>query len=321
MKLVYMIWLILEAFFVTSLELPHFYHKTEEIQRYISSLSCPALKLKSSDTIHSYYISASTPHALKVFLLFGEHPRELISTELGLEFIKEACNGSLSSVLSVAEVMIVLNANPKARKKVENGDFCIRTNDNGVDINRNWGSHWESINCNTHPDTCPGNKAFSEAETLAIKKLLEDFDPDLFISIHSGKKALFMPYAYKKSSGNRYHEKMLDVLNQVNTKHCHCAVGPAAEILDYVCPGNCMDYAYDRTKVPFSFAFEIYEQTSAFKSFLQKPYSCFIQTTQHMSNSECFYFFNPKSEDDYKYTLDTWMGILKDTILLVADEI
>ena len=38
-----------------------------------------------------------------------------------------------------------MNGNPISRKKVENGDVCLRTNENGVDLNRNWASYWTKV--------------------------------------------------------------------------------------------------------------------------------------------------------------------------------
>jgi hypothetical protein len=40
---------------------------------------------------------------------------------------------------------MIVNANPDSRKKVENGQFCLRENENGVDINRNYDAHWEYV--------------------------------------------------------------------------------------------------------------------------------------------------------------------------------
>lgn len=40
---------------------------------------------------------------------------------------------------------MVLNANPYSRMKAEQGDFCLRENENGVDINRNYESHWNPV--------------------------------------------------------------------------------------------------------------------------------------------------------------------------------
>ena len=37
----------------------------------------------------------------------------------------------------------MVNANPISRAKVEEGEYCLRENENGVDINRNYDSHWE----------------------------------------------------------------------------------------------------------------------------------------------------------------------------------
>jgi hypothetical protein len=39
----------------------------------------------------------------------------------------------------------MVNANPEARQIVESGSFCLRENENGVDINRNYDAHWEKI--------------------------------------------------------------------------------------------------------------------------------------------------------------------------------
>lgn len=40
---------------------------------------------------------------------------------------------------------MVLNANPHSRAKAEKGDFCLRENENGVDINRNYEAHWSPV--------------------------------------------------------------------------------------------------------------------------------------------------------------------------------
>lgn len=40
---------------------------------------------------------------------------------------------------------MILNANPLSRQKVEGGEYCLRENENGVDINRNYDAHWEKV--------------------------------------------------------------------------------------------------------------------------------------------------------------------------------
>jgi hypothetical protein len=39
-------------------------------------------------------------------------------------------------------LLIVFDANPLGRKKVDDGDLCNRVNENGVDLNRNYDSNW-----------------------------------------------------------------------------------------------------------------------------------------------------------------------------------
>lgn len=111
----------------------------------------------------------------KAFVIFGEHARELISPETGLHFVKKLCGDSeeVKAVKDNYELRMIVNVNPLSREKVEQGDFCKRENENGVDLNRNYKSHWTSVRflyiIKEHdPEmvrTAPGPFAFSEAET------------------------------------------------------------------------------------------------------------------------------------------------------------
>lgn len=42
-------------------------------------------------------------------------------------------------------MMLIVNANPISRKKVEEGVFCLRENENMVDLNRNYDIAWEYV--------------------------------------------------------------------------------------------------------------------------------------------------------------------------------
>jgi len=91
----------------------------------------------------------------KIFYLFGEHPRELISSETGLNLAKTLCGVqeyskdrpfiNINNLLQTNIFQIVINANPLGRLEVEKGDFCKRTNEHGVDLNRNWDNHWQAL--------------------------------------------------------------------------------------------------------------------------------------------------------------------------------
>jgi hypothetical protein len=68
-------------------------------------------------------------------------------------------------MLAVSDFVVVVNANPESRKKVEEGDYCLRTNEHGVDINRNWSFEWAPMDCEREVEVCPGPSPFSEVET------------------------------------------------------------------------------------------------------------------------------------------------------------
>ena len=50
----------------------------------------------------------------------------------------------------------------------------------------------------------------------------------------------------------------------MNSKYCNCPAGAAGKEVGYLCPGTCLDYAYDTLKVPYSFAWEIYKKENPF---------------------------------------------------------
>ena len=61
----------------------------------------------------------------------------MISPEAGLSLIEKICqndkneNTLITSLLEKFHIQMVLNANPLSRKKVEQGDYCLRVNENG----------------------------------------------------------------------------------------------------------------------------------------------------------------------------------------------
>lgn len=156
--------------------------------------------------------------------------------------------------------------------QVENGDWCKRTNENDVDLNRNWDDHWKG---DLQGDTYPGPQPFSELESTAVKNAMASYKPDVFITIHSGTMALFTPFAFSTAEPQKHEQVMLDTLTVVNEKYCNCEQGAAGAEVGYLSPGTCLDYAYDKLKVPYTFAVEMYSaemdipRNSRSSSFLQ----------------------------------------------------
>merc|ERR1719158_1748971 len=160
-----------------------FYHTTSDIHRQLVDLSsnCPGMTLRQenggSDSLSIDVVNIKAPGSSPVnknFYLFGEHARELISPESGLHLIQSLCgetdlSAKARETLKDSEFEIVLNGNPRSRSKVEQGDFCLRVNENGVDLNRNWDEKWEAEPDLAPQHTNPGPSAFSEPETRVFK--------------------------------------------------------------------------------------------------------------------------------------------------------
>lgn len=213
----------------------------------------------SVDVVHVNSISSKPIN--RVFLLFGEHSRELISPESGLGLLRMLCAQKQSTLvtdtLKDSEFEMVLNGNPRSRVKVEEGEYCVRANPAGVDLNRNWDEEWKQGHFGR--DTAPGPAPFSEPETRIFKKVISEYSPTTFLTVHSGTLGLYMPWAYDtKHLADRNGHNMLEVLRKLDKKHCQCPFGAAGKEVGYSCPGTSLDWVYDKLKVPFAFAFEIF---------------------------------------------------------------
>jgi hypothetical protein len=263
-----------------------YYHTSPEIKKEAVKLAQKCHNMLNVTTVHDGDVAievatvrkpgAQPPN--KVFLLFGEHSRELISPESGLYFLRMLCgdvpmgsNGAASllqyrsalDALEDSEFQIVLNGNPRSRMKVETGDFCLRTNPDGVDLNRNWDEHYEKQAAVFGGSSNPGPKPFSEPETRIFRRLVTDYNPTTFLTIHSGTKGMYMPWAYDmKHLAHANEPAMMDILRSLDKDHCQCPFGAAGKEVGYPCPGTCLDYVYGKLNTPFSFAFEIYTSHS-----------------------------------------------------------
>lgn len=72
----------------------------------------------------------------------GEHAREVITAEVSIGVLRAACEGDMPSGFAITIVPIV---NLGGRQMVEGGELCRRTNARGVDLNRNFPSHFQAV--------------------------------------------------------------------------------------------------------------------------------------------------------------------------------
>ena len=140
---------------------------------------------------------------------------------------------------------------------------------------------------------------------------------------------MYIPYAYSKDECSENHDIMMEISKEINRDHCNCEMGAAGKQVGYVCPGTCLDYAYEKIKAPISLAWEIYggdddysfvelnenssDSKRAFKR-EQGPPSCFLQMGSKYFESQgeregCFKYFNPVTKTDYVETTKSWSKV------------
>lgn len=64
-----------------------------------------------------------------------------------------------------------------------------------MDTNRNSEVDWDK---KEKDYDYPGTAHFSEPETRTLKQLVKEFDPQVWVNVHSGMEALFMPHEHIK---------------------------------------------------------------------------------------------------------------------------
>lgn len=246
---------------------------------------------------------------LRILLTFGQHGRELITTELALrilsilseeEFLPKTDRASLSETLDRLVIKVVPMENLNGRKLVENGDLCERRNGRGVDLNRNWSVDWGIKEKDYDPyEENPGVSPFSEPETQIMRKLAISFEPHVWVNVHSGMEALFIPYDHKNTTPDGLPgQRMISMLEKLNHAHFEdrCVVGSGGAAVGYLAHGTATDFMFDIARVPMSFTFEIYGDRNA-------------------SNMDCFKMFNPVDITTFNKVLNDWsaafLGLFK----------
>jgi len=286
---------------------------------------------------------ASQPK-VRAMLVFGEHAREIITGEAALGLAKALCGGSnpvANRALDAADFILVPNANPVSRRKVEQGYYCKRTNEDGVDLNRNWSEEHRDTSLPQGDEMYPGPNGFSEPETQLLQGLIDQERPDVYLSVHSGAYLLGTPYGYEDRPPSD-EASMLEVLKPISEKYCggNCPYGNLAKLIHYENPGCDIDYVYDKLHTPYVFTWEIFvgedfrerfvEEAQMMhegsKSFLQKRQQRWgKRNTGKNKNrlgvkgpeaqeevSSCMDQFNPQSQEETEAVVHNWVGAFLD---------
>ncbi|DBA89543.1 TPA: hypothetical protein ACH3X2_004452 [Trebouxia sp. C0005] len=253
---------------------------------------------------------------IRLLISFGEHGRELITPEVGLRLLEML--GVLGSEMehdvqaatpqqkllqhTVFKILPLENAN--GRKLVESGQLCERKNGRGVDPNRNWDAHWGFKESDYDPaEEYPGAAPFSEPETALLLALTNAFRQHVWLNMHSGMEALFMPYDHlAEIPEGPGAQASLHILQQLNTLHCggRCAVGSGGKSVGYLAHGTATDYMYDVAGVPMSFTWEIFGDLKA-------------------DFSDCFKMFNPIDQATVEATVANWAAAILSLVELLPN--
>ncbi|WOL17270.1 hypothetical protein Cni_G26059 [Canna indica] len=245
--------------------------------------------------------SANDKSKCRILLSFGQHGRELITSEVALKLLSVLAEEhnmdpmSSDKVLDNLLIKVVPMENLNGRKLVEAGDLCERRNGRGVDLNRNWGVDWGKKEKDYDPyEENPGTAPFSEPEAQIMRQLAKSFQPHIWVNMHSGMEALFMPYDHKNTTPNGPMSNLMELLlREVNHLHFQdkCLVGSGGGLVGYLAHGTTTDYMYDVAKVPMAFTFEIYGDSEA-------------------SSKDCFKMFNPIDKGAFDKAVSKWSAAL-----------
>uniref|UniRef100_A0ACD5TBQ7 Uncharacterized protein n=1 Tax=Avena sativa TaxID=4498 RepID=A0ACD5TBQ7_AVESA len=292
------------------------YHSSDSILREIKALVARNSDRLTMDTVRASNKGYSAEmfvvtfnHAkgtvddgskIKIMLSFGQHGRELITSEVALSLLyvltekRRIAGVDLSSFEKILEnlvIKVVPMENFNGRKLVEAGELCDRRNGRGVDLNRNWSVDWGKKEKDYNPfEEDPGTARFSEPEAQIMQELSKSFKPHIWVNVHSGMEALFMPYDHKNTTPDGAPSQLMrSLLENLNRRHFQdsCLVGSGGGAVGYLAHGTTTDYLFDVAKVPMPFTFEIYGDEKA-------------------STDDCFKMFNPVDKTTFDRVINKW---------------
>ncbi|XP_064622834.1 carboxypeptidase O-like [Lineus longissimus] len=270
---------------------------------YRSKENRPQLLLRISNFSGSRISPAPYEHLysnvpkVRILLSYGEHAREFLPVESLFYLLKNLTDGLKMDrdspgerfsrmVFSNIDLFIVALVNPDGREYVERTkNYCWRGTGTGVDLNRNfdWEFAGKGSSGNKHDEEYRGPFPLSEPESRVLVDLTAKYEFDAFISLHSGIKQIYIPYADTKSQTLHRKpdniERMIDLASLLShsTSH-HYRYGLAYELNDYTADGCVFDYMAGKRKIPFSLAIEMWGDGD-------------------LPGTQCFDLFNPRSEN------------------------
>eukprot|EP00854_Cymbomonas_tetramitiformis_P004770 gene4770-5832_t len=208
----------------------------------------------------------------RILLVFGEHARELITSEVALWFGRllagdtselstwtQMHDAQMLSVKTLGET-IPQNIGAHPQNIPPNiGAHPLATRlwktTSGVDLNRNWPVAWRNYPRNA--EEFGGMMPFSEAESRIVRDIALAWQPHAYTTVHSGEWALYTSWDHKPKWGERLPADTPSLLSKMDV-HCECENGAAGQVSGYLAFGTSMDYFYQELLTPYPMTVEVY---------------------------------------------------------------
>ncbi|MCD4792805.1 MAG: T9SS type A sorting domain-containing protein [Bacteroidales bacterium] len=141
--------------------------------------------LKISDNV------ATDENEAEVLFDGGIHGDELCASENVIRFARDLCKGyeagdpQITELINTREIWLYLMVNPDGRVNM------TRHNNNGVDLNRDWGYMWDGWGSST--------SEYSQIESKMLRSCTFDNQFVVHTTYHSGTEYISLPWSYRSS--------------------------------------------------------------------------------------------------------------------------
>ncbi|MEW6055424.1 MAG: M14 family metallopeptidase [Bdellovibrionota bacterium] len=207
-----------------------------------------------------------------IFFVGNHHAREHLSAEIPLMFLQYIAehygsDAEITNLVRKRDIYVVPMLNPDGvARDISTGKYLwhrknTRPNNEvnpGVDLNRNYGYKWGQGGSSGVPssDIYRGEHAFSEPETQAVKKFIEDRpNIKIVLSYHTFSELILYPWGYtydkvEKEDDYKAHVAMAEKM----AKWTGYTPQQSSEL--YITSGDTTDWVYGALGI-FSFTFEL----------------------------------------------------------------
>jgi len=251
-----------------------------------------------------------------VIFIGGHHAREHLSVEVPLRFtqwlLREWANGNnsrINKIMNTREIHVIPMVNPdghtydiqggryktwrKNRVRNTNGTF-------GVDLNRNYSYKWGTGGSSSNPnsETYMGPRPFSEPETTAIKKYLEqNRHISIVLSFHTFSELILYPWGHTRDPiSNKKDQQLYEVMAQTMAKWNNYKPMSSSDL--YIASGDLSDWSYGELGM-ISFTFELDPKNTGFGSGGFYPGASAIEPALKKNLEPCLYLLE-YADDPYR---------------------